>query len=211
MSRLSLLRRRHRRERGQSLVEFSLVVPVLTLILFGTLEFGLAFNHDLTVEYATREGARTGSALGNGGSANCSGGTDLYLIDAQTVAAVQRILKSPGSPVNLADVSEIRLYRADSAGNQIGTSANVWHYTPGAGPDIDVSAGVEKLDFSVVSTGWTVCSRVDGPNPDSIGVSISYTYRFSTPLGAIMQMIGGSNLTSLAITDKTVMALNPSV
>ena len=202
---------RDRRERGQSLVEFSLVVPVLTLILFGTLEFGLAFNHDLTVEYATREGARTGSALGNGGSANCAGGTDPYLIDAQTVAAVQRILKSPGSPVSLADVSEIRLYRADSSGNQIGTSANVWHYTPGAGPDIDVSAGVEKLDFSVVSTGWSVCSRSDGPNPDSIGVSISYTYRFSTPLGAIMQMIGGSNLTSLAITDHTVMALNPSV
>jgi len=202
---------RDRHQRGQSLVEFALIVPVLTLILFGTLEFGLAFNHHLTIEYATREGARTGSALGNGGSSNCAGGTDLYLIDAQTVAAVQRILKSPGSPVNLADVSEIRLYRADSAGNQIGTSANVWHYTPGAGPDIDVSAGVEKLDFSAVSTGWSVCSRIDGPNPDSIGVSISYTYRFSTPLGAIMQMVGGSNLTTLAITDKTVMALNPSV
>jgi hypothetical protein len=202
---------RDRHQRGQSIVEFALIVPVLTLILFGTLEFGLAFNHNLTIEYATREGARTGSALGNGGSANCSGGTDLYLIDAQTVAAVQRILKSPGSPVNLADVSEIRIYRADSSGNEMGTQANVWHYTPGAGPDIDVSAGVEKLDFSNVSTGWSVCSRNDGPNPDSIGVSIAYTYRFSTPLGAIMQMIGGSNLTTLAITDDTVMAINPSV
>ena len=200
-----------RHQRGQSLVEFALIVPVLTLILFGTLEFGLAFNHHLTIEYATREGARTGSALGNGGSSNCSGGTDLYLIDAQTIAGVQRILKSPGSPVNLADVSEIRIYRADSAGNQIGTQANVWRYTPGAGPDIDVGAGVEKLDFSVVSTGWSVCTRVDGPNPDSVGVSIAYTYRFSTPLGSIMQMLGGGSLTPLAITDHTVMAINPSV
>ncbi len=203
--------RRERSQRGQSIVEFALIVPVLTLILFGTLEFGLAFNHNLTIEYATREGARTGSALGNGGSANCSGGTDLYLIDAQTVAAVQRILKSPGSPVNLADVSEIRIYRADASGNQIGSQANTWHYTPGAGPDIDQGAGVEKLDFSAVSTGWTVCSRSDGPSPDSIGVSISYTYRFSTPLGSLMQMFGGGSLTTLAMTDHTVMALNPSV
>jgi len=196
-------------QRGQSMVEFALLVPVLALILFGTLEFGLAFNHDLTIEYATREGARTGASLGNGGSGNCTTGADLYNIDAQVVAAVQRILKSPGSPVDESSVTEIRLYRANAAGQQVGSQANVWHYTPDAGPDVG-SGTAERLDFSPVSTGWSVCSRSDGPNPDSIGVRISYTYNFSTPLGSIMRMLGASPLTQLNITDATVMALNPS-
>ena len=198
-------------QRGQGLVEFTLLVPVLTLILFGTLEFGLAFNHNLTIEYATREGARTGSSLGNGGSTNCAGGVDLYNIDAQTIAAVQRVLKSPGSPVDESAVSEIRIFRANSSGQQIGGQANIWDYTPGAGPNIATSPAVERLDYSEVSNGWSVCSRSDGPNPDSLGVSISYTYHFSTPLGSLMRMLGGSSLSQLPITDDTGMAINPTI
>lgn len=202
--------RRARDERGQGLVEFTLIVPVLTLILFGTLEFGLAFNHNLTIEYATREGARTGSSLGNGGSADCTSGSDIYDIDAQTIAAVERVLKSPGSPIDESNVSEIRIFRANSSGQQVGSEANVWHYTPGSGPNIAPSPAVERLDFSEVSNGWSVCSRSDGPNPDSLGVSISYTYNFTTPLGSLMRMLGGTSLSQLPITDATVMALNPS-
>jgi hypothetical protein len=187
-----------------------LIVPVITLILMGTLEFGLAFNNNLTLEYATREGSRTGSGLGNGGSSNCAGGVDLYMIDAQTVAAVQRILKSPGSPIDLSQVSEIRTYSANSSGAQIGGLANTWRYTPGAGPDIDTGLAVERLDFSSNSTGWPVCSRSDGPSPDSIGVQVSYTYTFSTPLGAIIRLLGGTSAGSLSLVDKTVMALNPT-
>jgi Flp pilus assembly protein TadG len=55
-----------RGEDGVSLVEFTLLLPVFLLMLLGMLEFGLAFNHVMAVEYGTREGARTGSALGNG-------------------------------------------------------------------------------------------------------------------------------------------------
>jgi len=199
-----------RPQRGQSVVEFALIVPVITLILLGTLEFGLAFNNNLTLEYATREGSRTASGLGNGGSANCAGGVDAYLIDEQTVAAVQRILKSPGSPIDMANVTEIRLYHANSSGAQIGSQANTWRYTPGTGPDIDTGAAVERLDFSNSTTGWPVCSRVDGPNADSIGVQVSYTYNFGTPLGALVRLMGGTSLGRLDLVAKTVMALNPT-
>ena len=40
-------------EAGQSLVEFSFVVPVFLLLLLGMLEFGFAFEHDQTIAYAT--------------------------------------------------------------------------------------------------------------------------------------------------------------
>ena len=198
-------------DRGQSVVEFTLIIPVFVLFLLGMLEFGFAFNHNMTLEYATREASRTGSSLGNGGSTNCIGGVDVNMIDAQAVAAAQRILKSPGSPVTMSDISEIRLYRADAAGNQIGSQANTWRYTPGAGPDIDPGLGIDKLDFSPVATGWPVCSRIDGPVADSIGVRISYTYRFSTPLGSLMTYMGASGFSQISIVDQTVMALNPSV
>ncbi len=196
-------------QRGQSLVEFAILVPVFLLCLLGMLEFGLAFNHHMTIEYATREGSRTGSALADGGSTNCLAGVDLDDIDGQIVGAVQRILKSPGSPVNLAGVDEVRLYRADASGGQVGSDANVWRYTPGAGPDIDRGLGVDRLDFSPSSVGWPVCSRNSGPNPDSIGVSLRYRYAFQTPLGGIATMFSSAPATLLTIDDRTVMALNP--
>ena len=42
------------------------------LLLLIMLEIGFAFNHKLTVGYATREGARTGAALANGGATSCA-------------------------------------------------------------------------------------------------------------------------------------------
>jgi hypothetical protein len=199
---------RHR-QRGQSLVEFAVMVPVFILCLLGMLEFGLAFNHHMTIEYATREGSRTGSALADGGSTNCLAGVDLDNIDDQIIGAVQRILKSPGSPINLAGVEELRIYRADATGSQAGSDVNVWQYTPNTGPDLDPGLAVDRLDFSPTSVRWPVCSRNSGPNPDSIGVRIRYRYGFQTPLGGIAGMFTSAPATLLTLDDRTVMALNP--
>jgi len=45
-------------EKGQSLVEFALVLPVLMMILLGIIEFGWLFNAQITLTSAAREGAR---------------------------------------------------------------------------------------------------------------------------------------------------------
>jgi TadE-like protein len=198
-----------RREGGQSLVEFALIVPVFALCLMGMLEFGLAFNHNMTIEYATREGSRTASGLGDGGSTNCLAGIDLDNIDAQVIAGVQRILKSPGSPINMSAITDITIFRADAAGQPMAGASNVWRYTPGAGPDIDPGLGIDRLDFTQSSAGWPVCSRSTGPNPDSVGVRIRYSYAFQTPLGAIASMFSNGPATLLTMNDATVMALNP--
>lgn len=50
-----------RRARGQSLVEFSLVVGPLLLLILGVIQFGLIFNSYVTMTNAAREGARTGT------------------------------------------------------------------------------------------------------------------------------------------------------
>ncbi|MEZ4595984.1 MAG: hypothetical protein R3C32_03595 [Chloroflexota bacterium] len=174
------------------------------------LEFGLAFNHRLTVGYASREGARIGAALANGGAPDCSV-ADPALVDQQVVAATQRILKSPGSPIVMSDVSQIEIYKADSAGKQIGSLVNVWTYTPGAGPDIDPGPAIDRLGFSQATVAWPACGRQNGSNPDSIGVTVVYSYRLTTPLRAAAEFFGGSSLSStFDMTDQTVMALNPT-
>lgn len=47
--------------RGQSLVEFALVLVPLLLLVLGVIQFGLIFNSYVTMTNAAREGARTGT------------------------------------------------------------------------------------------------------------------------------------------------------
>jgi Flp pilus assembly protein TadG len=49
----------YKRRRGQALVEFALIVPMLLLLVMGVVEFGRAWNVYQTLTDAAREGART--------------------------------------------------------------------------------------------------------------------------------------------------------
>ena len=70
----------------------------------------------------------------------------------------------------------------------------------------------EPLDFYEYTHGWnaTAADRINGVTPDSIGVSITYTYQFRSALGGILRFFGGSGAASLQMTDRTVMALQPT-
>jgi Flp pilus assembly protein TadG len=50
-----------KRARGQSLVEFALILTPLLLLLLGIIQFGFIFNTYVTLTNATREAARSGS------------------------------------------------------------------------------------------------------------------------------------------------------
>jgi Flp pilus assembly pilin Flp len=47
-----------RDERGQTMVEFALVIPILCVVLFGIIQFGAVYNDYVTLTDATRVGAR---------------------------------------------------------------------------------------------------------------------------------------------------------
>jgi Flp pilus assembly protein TadG len=49
--------------RGQSLVEVGIVIPILVLLIMGTLEFGRAFMIANVVTHATRDGARAAAVV----------------------------------------------------------------------------------------------------------------------------------------------------
>ena len=184
-----------------------MAVPVFLLLVLGMLEFGFVFDQTMTVSYATREGARSGAAFANGNLTTmvCATSED---IDKHIVAAVQRVLDAPGSRVAIGRVDEIRIYNANSSGAQIGGQANIW--TPGTGPVVDGVA----LKFNDTTTAWNACARDNtwsgGVAPDSIGVAVQYRYEFVTPLAAITSFFGPGGTTTLPISDRTVMALNPT-
>lgn len=53
--------RRLREEKGASAVEFAIVASLLLMILFGIIQFGIAYNRVQGLNSAGREGARTAS------------------------------------------------------------------------------------------------------------------------------------------------------
>jgi Flp pilus assembly protein TadG len=50
-----------RNEKGQSMTEFALVLPILALLLFGVIQFGIVFNNYIQLTDAVRAGARKGA------------------------------------------------------------------------------------------------------------------------------------------------------
>ena len=82
--------RNKRGERGASLVEFAIVLPLLVMLLFGIIEFGWAFAQNLEVKHIAREVGRiatVGDPDGIIDSRSCSG----------TIAEVTDVSMAPGS------------------------------------------------------------------------------------------------------------------
>ena len=208
---MSALRiRRRASERGQGLVEFAIILPILMVLLLGLVEFGFIFQNHQGLEYATREGARTASALANGqnGQNGQPFATTCSTIDNQVIAAVQRVVTSKGSPVTVANITRIRIYKYDDATQAPDPSfINVW--TPGVGPTADggaVTASNPALKFKQTGGSWNPCLRLNGSTPDVVGVDLTYSYQMTTALGALLKWTGAN---VLAMNDATVMVLNP--
>lgn len=69
-----------RRERGEAIVEFALLAPVLFVLLFALVDFGRAFDASVVTTNAAREGARYGALYAN----------EEYLTDAQVRQLTQQ-------------------------------------------------------------------------------------------------------------------------
>jgi len=87
-------------ERSQSLVEFSLVLPVLLLLALGIVDFAMGFKSYVELTNATREGARY-AIVGNPAGVyptDCTGSDEGNV--------VSRVCKSAALPVaDMTDVS----------------------------------------------------------------------------------------------------------
>jgi Flp pilus assembly protein TadG len=62
---VKLFRSQPHREQGQTLVEFALVIPLLAMLLFAIVQFGIFFYTYIDLTSAAREGARKAAVSRN--------------------------------------------------------------------------------------------------------------------------------------------------
>jgi Flp pilus assembly protein TadG len=173
-------------EQGATLVEAALLMPILILLVFGIIEFGMAFKDSLSVSSATRSGARTATAEPR---------TASYATD--TAAAVAKVLSA--LPSN--GPQQLWIYKADSNGmpdsGNFTAQCNVcviynWDPTTRAW---NTSAPVRNNWPATGTGGQNACSST----ADSVGIWLKANHK----------MVTGLFGSAMTLTDHTVMRLEP--
>lgn len=84
---------RRRPEGGAAAVEFALVMPVLFLLIFGIIDYGMLFFDSIGLRQGAREGAR--QAVVQKYSSGCTSGTPAAKIVCTTKASTELTIGSP--------------------------------------------------------------------------------------------------------------------
>ncbi len=142
----------------------ALVAPLLFAVIFGIVEFGMAFKDSLSVGHGAREAARAGATFGTDLHAN-------YL--------VLREIEGVMDPVRIADGLRVRIYKPGSSVGDTYTFSDGYalgcNWNPCPDPDNTFYA----------APNWSTSSRdVSAPFTDRIGVRVIFTHRWVTGLFA---------------------------
>lgn len=172
------VRRIRSREDGAALVEFTFIAVLLFTLLFGIVEFGLAFRDRLTISSATQGAARVGSALG-----------DDDRTDFEILKSLEQSLSTlPNSGIGV--VRYVDIYEADANGDPKttcpGGNCNRYNYDPGnvpcgwtPCPSVDASGTFN----GTLGGGWAL-DEVDRdvvlPNLDVMGVKVTFAHKWVT-------------------------------
>jgi Flp pilus assembly protein TadG len=96
----------HKKESGQSIVELTLITPLLLIALYIPADFGIAFLTAHLAQNAVREGARIGSGLASGDSSSPVKDTQATLIKDAVFARLPQRLSQPSVNIKFYFTSE---------------------------------------------------------------------------------------------------------
>ena len=194
--------RRRDRTRGQTLVEFALVIPLFIVMLVGIIEFGFAMNAVLAVSFATREAALTAAEAGNADGADCM--------------ILTKVEESISAPSTDANINRVLIFKSNHNGTRLATNTYVR-----TGSTTCTYSGGSTLTVPYTLSGgenyedMKRCSMLGGceANPplpattsvDHIGVQVDYDYSWRTPLSSLIGL-GGSGYT---IIESNSMRMEP--
>ncbi len=174
------------RSRGAAAVEAALVLPVILLIFFAILEFGLLFKDYLSTISAVRAGVRIASAEPR----------------APTFAAdAAKQVQNGSTALDMSSVTALWVYRADpSTGFPVGDSppGSYANCTTCVKYKWDAAANT----FTQTSTSWISTSQnacVADPGHDTIGVYLEVKHKAIT----------GAIFSTIIIREHSVMSLEP--
>jgi Flp pilus assembly protein TadG len=184
------MRFRTNREKGATLVEAAVIMPILLLLIIAIMEYGLVFKDYLTVSYLSREGARIGALAGDETTADCA-----ILIGLGELV----------TPADLARIDRIEIYQANqNTGVQGATNVAVYN-DPNDPTACNIPADPSD-GWSFTSVAWPPNSRntAVGSNPlDILGVRVILNRSWLTGFGPFQ-----GNVT---IDESTITRLEPEV
>jgi Flp pilus assembly protein TadG len=137
-------------ERGASLVEMAIVMPVLLMILIGIMELGVAFKDVLGASQAVREGVRMATFVGDSIDADC--------------AVIEGM--APYLAASIDALDRVEIYQTTPSGNQIPGKTNIYTFTSG---------DVTECDDWTATVQWNSTARqvrIGSSALDIIGVRV---------------------------------------
>lgn len=112
-----VLRKRKHRESGAAIVEMAIVLPLLILLVFGIVEYGLLFKEKMTIASATASAARTGATMGSRDAA------DMRILEALEAGLYDQVDSSVLISVEIFKANE-------TTGAKVIGSVNTYNFTP---------------------------------------------------------------------------------
>jgi Flp pilus assembly protein TadG len=191
-------RKRRRRGRGQTLVEFALVFPIFFTLFMGMIEFAFAFNAILSVNFASRNAALAAAEAGNAAGADC--------------VVLSGIENDVTAPADHARITKVDVYRATSTGAVYLPAATTTWVRSGTTACTFPDGTTTNVPYTRTLDGYPYASRcnVIGGCPsghtsvDQIGVRVYYTHVYITP---VKNFMGGGG--TMIFDRANVMRMEP--
>jgi hypothetical protein len=190
-------------QRGQSLVEFALVVPILVIVFMAVVEAALALNAVIGINRASQQAAHTAAIMGSSPGVDC-----LILRDVETDVMV---------PNDRAGIQQVRIQRTAMVGN---TTFSEQVYDRSGSLDCSLPDGTSiTLPYTTTTAGYPESGRCavlagcptlggDRTTVDNVGVDIRYRHQWATPLNAMLDVFGG-NKTGWTISQRNIFRMEP--
>ncbi len=165
------------RRKGQGIVEFALVFPILIVTILAMVEFGMYLKDSLGLHYATLNASRTVAAEGTS--------------QHDDVAALMTISNTGLLGLNLSAVDYIEVYHATSLTNDcpIGYGCSLGYPTAPVSPDMLYSwqydSNLHAYTWLTDTRGynnWKPGVRSDILPTDVAGVYVQYRHYWVDPL-----------------------------
>lgn len=182
-------------ERGATMVEFAVSLPLLIVLVVGIFDFGSAFNFKQELNNAAREGARYSSSAPTA-DLSAVGSTPATVIAAATLV---------DSYMLAAKINDCGLNAVINAGTAAASTGLTWTFTatgcPAGTLTLKIQRGFAQLaGGSVGSTNITVISS-------QVTISYPYAWQFSK---VIQLLVPGANYAGATLISTSATLPNES-
>lgn len=191
-------------EQGQTLVEFSLAIPIVFLTFMALIELALGFNAFVGVNRASQQAAHLAAIAGN------QAGTDCLIL--------QGIEETVEAPNRRQAIIDVRIQRTSLAGNW---AYQQQLYTRSGSMDCTLPDGTEvRLPYTHTENAYPEdqrCTALKGcpslgnrSTVDNIAVGIKYRHDWTTPMSAIITSLPGGTA-GWTFTQRNIFRMEPTL